>query len=176
MPRANTLFIGSLAAGRRLEGQAQDRRPANHRCRGVPSAAAMDRFGRRDDGRRDSAGVPPAGSVLVDSDAGPMLAVAPRESFEDVVMGFVLVDEQPAPGAKRSDLSAPTGPFVVQFLLVRPQFAELFGRPRADGRVRPRCDPAAAVTLRIARSRRRRSASARPAGRTVSLPPAGSGR
>ena len=37
--------------------------------------------------------VPPGGSVLLDSDAGAMFAVAPREGFEDAVLGFVLVDE-----------------------------------------------------------------------------------
>lgn len=36
---------------------------------------------------------PPGARVLMDSDAGPLLAIAPREAFEDVVMGFVLVGE-----------------------------------------------------------------------------------
>jgi hypothetical protein len=37
--------------------------------------------------------VPRGGSVLVDSDAGPLLALAPRDAFEDAVLGFVILDE-----------------------------------------------------------------------------------
>ncbi|MCE5269144.1 MAG: BatA and WFA domain-containing protein [Planctomycetaceae bacterium] len=36
---------------------------------------------------------PRGGSVLIDSDAGALLAVAPREAFEDAVLGFVILDE-----------------------------------------------------------------------------------
>ena len=42
--------------------------------------------------------VPPGGSALIDSHAGPMLVIAPREGFEDAVLGFVLVDEVAADG------------------------------------------------------------------------------
>jgi hypothetical protein len=35
---------------------------------------------------------PPGGSVLIDSDAGAMLSLAPREGFEDAVLGFVLFE------------------------------------------------------------------------------------
>jgi hypothetical protein len=38
---------------------------------------------------------PPTGStVLVDSDIGAMMAIAPRDSFEDVVLGFTIIEEQ----------------------------------------------------------------------------------
>ena len=37
--------------------------------------------------------VPPGGTVLIDTDAGPMLAIAPREGFEDAVLGFLLVEQ-----------------------------------------------------------------------------------
>ncbi len=33
---------------------------------------------------------PPGGSVLIDTDAGPMLVIAPREGFEDAVLGFLV--------------------------------------------------------------------------------------
>jgi hypothetical protein len=41
---------------------------------------------------------PPGGTVLVDSHAGPLLAIAPREVFEDAVLGAPIVgnDEQGA--------------------------------------------------------------------------------
>ncbi len=38
--------------------------------------------------------VPPGGSVLMDSHLGPMLVVAPREEYEDVVLGFALVSDE----------------------------------------------------------------------------------
>ena len=38
---------------------------------------------------------PPSGAtVLVDSDLGAMMAIAPRDSFEDVVLGFTIIEEQ----------------------------------------------------------------------------------
>jgi len=38
---------------------------------------------------------PPSGAtVLMDSDIGPMMAIAPRDSFEDVVLGFTILEEQ----------------------------------------------------------------------------------
>ena len=45
---------------------------------------------------------PPGASVLVDADVGGMLVIAPREGYEDLVMGFTLVDfttAEQAPGA-----------------------------------------------------------------------------
>jgi len=39
--------------------------------------------------------VPPAGGAwLVDSQAGPLAAIAPRQAWQDLVLGFALVDEQ----------------------------------------------------------------------------------
>ena len=43
---------------------------------------------------------PRGGSVLVDSDAGPLLALAPRDAFEDAVLGLVILDEVAEPGGK----------------------------------------------------------------------------
>jgi hypothetical protein len=39
--------------------------------------------------------VPPGGRVLIDADVGPLLAIAPREGWEDAVLAFPLV-QQPA--------------------------------------------------------------------------------
>ena len=45
--------------------------------------------------------VPPSGGkVLVDADGGPMLAIAPRETYEDAVLGFALVDTRPGKDGK----------------------------------------------------------------------------
>jgi len=45
--------------------------------------------------------VPSGGSVLIDSDAGPLAAIAPREAFEDAVLGFVFIDEAVSAQGKR---------------------------------------------------------------------------
>ena len=94
MPRANTLFIGSLPVGRGLDGQAQG--PPPQIIDTELSHPLLQWIDLGDVVLADGTplGVPPGGSVLVDTDLGPMLAVAPREGFEDVVAGFVLVDEQ----------------------------------------------------------------------------------
>jgi len=45
---------------------------------------------------------PGAGNVLIDSSAGPMFAIAPREGFEDAVLGFVLIgEEEPVEGGDK---------------------------------------------------------------------------
>ena len=46
--------------------------------------------------------VPSGGTVLIDSDAGPLLATAPREGFEDLVLGMVLVEERAAADGSRA--------------------------------------------------------------------------
>jgi hypothetical protein len=43
--------------------------------------------------------VPGGGKVLIDSNAGPLLAIAPREGFEDIVLGMPLVEQRVADGA-----------------------------------------------------------------------------
>ena len=61
MPRANTLFIGSLPAEGGWTAKPRAPRTADHRHRTVPSPAAMDRPGRRGAGRRHAAGRAPRG-------------------------------------------------------------------------------------------------------------------
>ena len=46
--------------------------------------------------------VPGGGTVLIDSDAGPLLAIAPREGFEDLVLGMVLLEERTAADGSRA--------------------------------------------------------------------------
>jgi hypothetical protein len=93
MPRANTLFIGSLPT----EGgwKAGKKVPAPQIIDAVGSHPLLQWIDLGDVLLAE--GTPLAGpstaSVLVDSDSGPMMALAPREGFEDLVLGFVLVDE-----------------------------------------------------------------------------------
>ena len=87
--------------------------------------------------------VPRGGSVLVDSDAGPLLALAPRDAFEDAVLGFVILDEAAEPGgaAKRymgtNWLIRPSFPVFVLNLLDIWAGAGTCWRPAACGRARP---------------------------------------
>jgi hypothetical protein len=92
MPQANTLTIGGIP-------------PANGWKGGEPVVAAqiidtnrahpLMQFVELGDVRWIAEStpleVPAGGTVLIDSDGGPLLAIAPREGFEDAVMGFEIV-------------------------------------------------------------------------------------
>jgi hypothetical protein len=94
MPRANTLFIGA----RPPEGgwTAKPKVPAPQIIDTAVSHPLMQWIEMGDVALLEGTplGVPAGGTTLIDSDAGPMLAVAPREGFEDLVAGFVLVDAE----------------------------------------------------------------------------------
>jgi hypothetical protein len=94
MPQANTLFLGSLPPGEQWTAGPPS---------GPPNIIDIDRthpltqlvdmnYVRIAEGRSLK---PPLGStVLFDSVIGPLLAIAPRDAFEDAVCGFPLfVDE-----------------------------------------------------------------------------------
>jgi len=111
MPQANTLFIGALPPIKIERTGAED--TAN-----PDDAELLWKHGKPVEGPRiidvdpahpltqwiDMSDVliargnplesPPGGSVLIDSHLGPLLAVAPREEYEDAVMGFALVYEE----------------------------------------------------------------------------------
>jgi hypothetical protein len=59
--------------------------------------------------------VPRGGRVLVDSDAGPLVAVAGREGFDDVVLGFKIVEEQTGPDGKTARFLNTDWPLRVSF-------------------------------------------------------------
>jgi hypothetical protein len=46
---------------------------------------------------------PAAGRILLESSAGPMMAIAPRDIFEDVAVGFLLVDGSGVDGAPKTN-------------------------------------------------------------------------
>lgn len=92
MPQANTLFFG------RLPPEGWSARPKA----GVPQIIDVDpahplmqyvELGDVLIAEGTPLEPPPGGHVLIDSQIGPMFAVAPREGFEDAVLGFVLIDE-----------------------------------------------------------------------------------
>ncbi|MEM8865273.1 MAG: BatA and WFA domain-containing protein [Planctomycetota bacterium] len=116
MPRANTLFIGELPPTTSwLEATAnQGVQPASGEEQAVeppvvePSvvegpqvidwnrAHPLMSYVQVADllvGESLIAPPPPGGDVLIDSTAGPLLSVAPRESYEDLVLGFAILQE-----------------------------------------------------------------------------------
>jgi hypothetical protein len=83
---------------------------------------------------------PPGGSVLVDTDQGAMLALAPRERFEDAVLGFVIVDEVAGEGGQPQQQIGTNWPSRQSFPVFVLNLLEYFGGGRKTldpGSVRP---------------------------------------
>ena len=59
--------------------------------------------------------LPPGGRTLIDSTDGPLLVIAPREGFEDTVLGFVLIDDLPGADGKK-------GRYIGTNWFIRPSF------------------------------------------------------
>jgi len=98
MPMSNTLFIGSLPPE---GGWSAGAKTGSPQIIDVETAHPLLQWLDLGDVLIDEATplvVPRGGRVLVDSDAGPLLALAPRDAFEDAVMGFVFLDETAEPG------------------------------------------------------------------------------
>ena len=94
MPQANTLFLGSLPPGDQWTAGPPSGPPNIidiARAHPLPELGEMS-YVRIAEGR---ALKPPLGStVLFDSVIGPLLAIAPRDAFEDAVCGFPLFVEE----------------------------------------------------------------------------------
>ncbi len=93
MPQANTLFIGRVPP---VAGWVQKERQSLPQILDVdishPLMEWLD-LGDVDVVEASPVQPPPGGRVLVDSNRGPLLALAPREGFEDLVLAFVLLDQ-----------------------------------------------------------------------------------
>ncbi|MBN2216382.1 MAG: VWA domain-containing protein [Pirellulales bacterium] len=103
MPQSNTLFIGNVPTEPRWSlGERVD---VPQIIDSDPSHPMMQWLALDDvllwEGRAVNPG--PGGSVLIDSDAGPMLAIAPRETFQDAAMGFLLVDVENGESVSRTN-------------------------------------------------------------------------
>lgn len=108
MPRANTLFIGRLPLGhewRRGDATAEGISETGRTV--LPQIIDWDRshpllanveLGNVDMAESMLLRVPRGGSALAESTAGPIAAIAPRDSYEDVALGFEIVG-QDADGA-----------------------------------------------------------------------------
>jgi len=95
MPRANTLFIGRLPPGGQWSAEDEVNVP---NIIDIEAAHPLMQWIDLGDVLIQSATPlkpPPAAVVLIDSDSGPIMAIAPRRQFEDAVMGFTIIDESP---------------------------------------------------------------------------------
>ncbi len=93
MPQANTLFLGSMPPLRSWKARPKVQQP---QIINVDPTHPLTRWLSLGDvlvAEATPLVTPPGGTVLIDSHLGPLFAVAPREAFEDAVLGFVLVDE-----------------------------------------------------------------------------------
>jgi hypothetical protein len=120
MPRANTLFIGRLppgavwrggredASGAKSAGDAKDAAADKPEMAVGPQIIDWDRshplLASVELGNVDIADSmvlhPPPGAIeLIDSTAGPIAVVAPRDAYQDAVLGFEIVGQAPD-GAK----------------------------------------------------------------------------
>lgn len=100
MPRANTLFVGRLPSNAdwRAPASAGQREPTITGPQIIDWDRASPLLSNVDLGDvviADSLLVrPPAGgSVLIESTAGPIAAIAPRDSYQDAVLGFEIVGQ-----------------------------------------------------------------------------------
>jgi len=92
MPRSNTFFIGGLPPE---EGWSKVDSGA-HQVLAVETNHPLLQWLDLGDVIFAQGSViqpPSGGTVLIHSEAGPVLAVAPREGFEDLVLGFAIVQE-----------------------------------------------------------------------------------
>jgi hypothetical protein len=115
MPAANTLWIGSLppqggwsAGAKTGSPQIIDVETAHPLLQWLDMGDVLVR-------EATPLVVPHGGRVLIDSDAGPLLAIAPRDAYQDAVLGFVIVDEAAEAGGA-------TQRFIGTNWIIRPSF------------------------------------------------------
>jgi hypothetical protein len=165
MPAANTLFIGSLPPE---GGWSAGAKTGSPQIIDVETAHPLLQWIDMGDvlvGEATPLVIPRGGRVLVDSDAGPLLALAPRDAFEDAVLGFVIIDETAEPGGT-------TRHFMGTNWMIRPSFPVFVlnlldclagnGEGLEGGTIRP----GTPVSLEAAMAVEVRT----PAGRTVEAP------
>jgi von Willebrand factor type A domain/Aerotolerance regulator N-terminal len=109
MPQANTFFLGAMPVHavelppeeeggepRKLDIWQTDERTDGPRIIDIDSSHPLAQWiamGNVLIAEAAPIKVPSGGSVLVDSDMGPLMAIAPRDGFEDLVLAFPFMDE-----------------------------------------------------------------------------------
>lgn len=91
MPQCNTLFIGSMPPNKDwTAGKTQGPPVIIDTDRAHPLLQLVE-FGNVTIAEGYPVKPPQGGSILIDADIGPLLAIAPREGFEDAVLGFAII-------------------------------------------------------------------------------------
>jgi uncharacterized protein YegL len=91
MPQSNTLFIGSRPPAEDWKIEEKTGVPIIIDTDRAHPLMALVEFGNVSIAEGLSVTPPQGGTVLIDSDNGPLLAIAPREGYEDAVLGFAIV-------------------------------------------------------------------------------------
>ena len=140
MPQANTLFIGQLppaggwSAGGKVDvPQIIDVDPAHPLMQWVNLGDVVL-------AEATPLVVPSGGRTLIDSDAGPILAVAPRDRFQDAVLGLVIVGQEMGPDNKTRKHIGTNWPIRPSFPIFALNLLSYLGggdSGRTDGPVKP---------------------------------------
>ncbi len=140
MPACNTLFIGSLPPEGGWRAGAKAGSPQIIDIQAAHPLLQWIDLGDVLVAEAAPLVVPRGGSVLIDSDAGPLLALAARDAFEDAVLGFVIVDETTEPGGASKRFLGTNWPVRASFPTFVLNLLEYLGGSRdalETGTVRP---------------------------------------
>ena len=169
MPRTNTFFIACLPPGGGWKMKPEVQLPQ------IIDAAVSHRLMQWVDTSEiqkvitaTPLEVPAGGTVLIDSDKGPLLAIAPREAYEDLVLGMVLIEERTAADGSRAAYRNTDWPWRASFATFI--FNVLAARAGQDLTAAGSYRPGAIVSLDAPDARTGLDVQT-PSGRTISLPP-----
>jgi len=175
MPRTNTFFVGCLPPGTGWKAKPEVTLPQ------IIDAAVSQRLMQWVDTNEiqkvvtaTPLVVPSGGTVLIDSDAGPLLAIAQRDGFEDLVLGMALVEQRAAADGSLAVYRNTDWPWRASFA----SFVFNLLNDRAgdqDLAASGSCRPGMPVTLDAPDSRTGLDVQI-PSGATVQLPPNSSGK
>jgi hypothetical protein len=175
MPRTNTFFIGCIPPGGGWKAKPQATLPQ------IIDAATSHRLMQWVDINEIQKVItatplelPGGAKTLIDTDAGPLLAIAPREGFEDLVLGMALLEQRTAPDGSVALYRNTDWPWRVSFAT----FILNLLTDRSSGQDMTAATayrPGMPVTIEAIDSRTGMDVQI-PSGATVHLPPTSSGK
>lgn len=151
MPRANTFFIGRLPPGPQWRGREDVSGESTADAEADPqpvvgpqivdwdrASPLLSHVDLGDVAIADSLIVesPAGGTVLVESTAGPIAAIAPRDSYQDAVLGFEIVGTG-ADGSRTANTNWPIRPSFPTFWLNVLEYLAARGEEQMAASVRP---------------------------------------
>jgi hypothetical protein len=167
MPRANTLFVGRIPPGDLWKQGAKTPAPQIIDVEGSHPLMQLLELGNIRFAEVTPLTPPTGASVLITTGAGPLLAIAPREGFEDAVLGAEIVGTN-----EQNERYANTDwPLRVSFPVFILNTLEYFGGTRGSASAAS-TRPGETVTLAPDVGGQELSVRS-PSGRTTKLPPRG---